>query len=350
VVRRIAFAVPGDLAAPTGGYAYDRRIIAELELLGWPVDIVRLGDGFPWPDDNTRAAAQARLLAVPTDQPIVIDGLAFGVLPEAGKTLRSNRQLIAVVHHPLALESGLSSERIEVLRDSERTALACATRVIVTSSTTARHLVNNYAVPGEHIVVARPGTDPVRFACGSSDGVIRLVSVGSVVPRKGYDILIAALAILADLPWRLWIVGDCGRDPKSAEELLADIATHRLGDRAVVLGAIPPQRLEILYSEADIFVLASRFEGYGMAYAEAIAHGVPVIGTTAGAIAETVPSGAGILVCPNNVDALAQAIRRMIENPTERRQLAAGARQAASQLPRWPDSAKIFASVLETVA
>jgi glycosyltransferase involved in cell wall biosynthesis len=348
-VRRIAFAVPGDLASPTGGYAYDRRIIAELEQLGWQIDVVGLGEGFPWPSEKTRASAHARLLAVPAAT-VVIDGLAFGVLPETGLRLRSHHPLLALVHHPLALESGLSADQIASLRESERAALACATRIVVTSETTARCLSADYAVPADRIVVARPGADPAPAARGSRDGIVHLISIGAVVPRKGFDVLVAALATLADLPWRLSIAGDRGRDPAAAARLDRDIARFALGDRVTVLGAVSATHLAELYDGADLFVLASRFEGYGMAYAEAIAHGLPVIGTTAGAIADTVPAGAGVLVPPDNADALARALRRLIESPGERRQLAAGARAAASQLPTWRDSTKIFARALEAIA
>ncbi len=137
---------------------------------------------------------------------------------------------------------------------------------------------------------------------------MRLLSVGAVVPRKGFDVLIAALATLADLPWQLTIVGDRGRDPKTASQLDADIARLNLGNRVAVLGAVSPERLEQLYAGADLFALASRFEGYGMAYAEAIAHGLPVIGTTAGAIPDTVPAGAGVLVAPDDTGALAPRV------------------------------------------
>jgi hypothetical protein len=125
-VRRFAFAVPGDLATPTGGYAYDRRMIAELEHLGWQIDLVDLGKCFPWPGSEQRKAALARLLAVPAGRAIVIDGLAFGVLPDAALELRSRHPLIALVHHPLALESGLSADQASNLHASERLALTAA--------------------------------------------------------------------------------------------------------------------------------------------------------------------------------------------------------------------------------
>lgn len=350
MVRSFAFAVPGDLATPTGGYAYDRRMIAELEQLGWHIDLVDLGEGFPWPSSEQRRAAQARLLAVPAGRMIVIDGLAFGVLPDVAIKLRSRHPLIALVHHPLALESGLSADQADNFRVSERAALTATSRVVVTSAATARHLIADYAVPADRVVIARPGSDPAPAASGSRDGIVRLLSVGAVVPRKGFDVLIAALATLTDLPWQLTIAGDLSRDPKAAAQLDADIARYKLGSRVAVLGAVSPEQLAELYASADLFALASRFEGYGMAYAEAIARGLPVIGTTAGAIPDTVPAGAGVLVAPDDALALALALRRVIENPSERRRLATAARAAACQLPTWQESAEIFSRALKAVA
>ena len=349
MVKRLAFAVPGDLATPTGGYAYDRRMIAELGQLGWQIDLLNLGEGFPWPNEATRTMARTRLLATPAGRIIVVDGLALGVLPETASQLGRN-PLLALVHHPLALESGLSVEQADALRTSERTALAAVQGVVVTSAATARLVASDYGVPAARITVARPGSDPAPLAQGSQDGVLRLLSVGAVVPRKGFDVLIAALATLADLPWRLTIAGDRTRDRSAAAQLDADIARHALENRVAVLGAVSPQRLAALYAEADLFVLASYFEGYGMAYAEAVAHGLPVIGTNAGAIADTVPPDAGLLVDPGDIAAFAGALRRVIEDAGLRRCLADAARAAARQFPTWRQSAEVFARALETLA
>ncbi len=350
MVRQLAFAVPGSLATPTGGYAYDRRLIGELQRLGWQIDGVDLGEGFPWPSDQTRAKAWARLSDIPSGRMVIIDGLAFGVLPEAVLQLRVENPLIALVHHPLALESGLSLQQVNILRSCEQAALMAARLVIVTSAATARTLAADYAVPADRIVVARPGNDSVAPARGSSDGVVRLLSVGSIVPRKGFDVLLAALATLTDLPWRLTIAGDRGRSPQTAAQLDDDIARHRLAERVTVIGAIADEHLHELYAMADLFVLASRFEGYGMAFSEAIAHGLPVVGTTAGAIPDTVPAGAGILVAAEDADALSGALRRLIENSDERNQFAANARAAAAQLPSWQDTAAIVSRALEGLA
>jgi glycosyltransferase involved in cell wall biosynthesis len=345
---RLAFAVPGDLATPTGGYRYDERIIQELGRLGWLVDVLDLGDGFPFPSAEQRANALMMLSTVPVGCPIVLDGLAFGTLPEAGP-LQSRTPLIALVHQPLALEGGLDTTQADAFRESERAALAAAARVVVTSESTARTVIADYDVPCERVSVVRPGNDPVPPALGSNDGVVRLLSIGSVVPGKGHDVLVAAVATIVDLPWRLTIAGDRTRNPAAAARLDSDIAAYGLGDRVAVLGAVPPERVIELYLASDLFVLASRFEGYGMALAEAIAHGLPVVSTMAGAIPDTVPAGAGLLVPPDDVAALAQALRRLIGNCAERQRLATNARAAAAQLPTWQDSARLFAGAIESV-
>jgi glycosyltransferase involved in cell wall biosynthesis len=350
VVKEVVFVVPGDLATPTGGYAYDRRIIAELRSGGWDVQVLDIGDGFPRPTAAARAAAYRRLAELPGERAIVLDGLAFGVLAAEAQALAPKHRLVALVHHPLALETGLSAGESAALRESEGSALACARHVITTSPSTAHLLVADYAVAPERLSVVRPGTDRAAAQPRVTGPVVDLLAVGSVVPRKGYDILVAALARIPDLGWRLVIAGDRERSPETVRRLDAEIAHLGLAGRVSFAGAVSPQRLVQLYAAADLFVLPSRFEGYGMAYAEAVAHGVPVVGTQAGAVPQTVPAAAGVLVPPDDVDALAAVLRRLIASPSERECLAAGARAAAVTFPSWQDSARLFARVLEQVA
>lgn len=349
-MKRVAFAVPGDLATPTGGYGYDRRVIAELRALGWQVDIVSLGEGFPRPSAEQRTIALSRLESLPEDVPIIVDGLALGALPEEAERISGRAPLIALVHHPLALETGLSRVDVDTLFESERTALAAAHSVIVTSSYTSERLSEDYDVPPESITVAPPGTDRGTPANGSNDGTVRLMSVGAIVPRKGFDVLIAALAPIAHLPWRLTIAGDLTRDEATAAKLHADILKHRLADRVDLPGALSQDQLGPLYAASDIFVLASHFEGYGMAYTEAMAHGLPIIGTTGGATMDTVPPNAGVLVDPGNVKALTRALRMLIENENERRWFASGALEAADDLPTWKETARIVADAIDNIA
>jgi glycosyltransferase involved in cell wall biosynthesis len=346
-VKRAAFAVPGSLETPTGGYAYDRRMIAELGHLGWDIELVNVGEGYPWPTEATLATAYARLLKVPCGWPIVVDGLAFGVLPDVASEIASQNPLLALVHHPLALEWGLSADQADILRRSERAALASTQAVVVTSPATARIVASDYGVPPDRITVARPGNDAVPRARGSEGGLLHLLAVGAVVPRKGFDVLVAALATISGLPWRLTIAGDLTRDSTTAARLQSEIARNELIDRIAVLGAVPAGQLAGLYDTADLFVLPSYFEGYGMAYSEAFAHGLPVIGTTAGAIAETVPREAGLLVATGNPAALAEALSRVITDSDLRLRLAEGAVSASRQLPTWSQSALIFAGALE---
>ncbi len=236
-------------------------------------------------------------------------------------------------------------------KTSERKALEAARGVVVTSPSTATLLTDDYDVPPDIITVARPGTERGEAAKGSSDGIVRLLAVGSVVPRKGYDVLIAALAPLAALPWRLTIAGDRTRDEAASAQLDADIASHGLADadRRAGRAAAGSARQRFMW-ESDLFVLASRFEGYGMAFAEALVHGLPVVGTTAGAVPDTVPPDAGVLVEPNDVKALTRTLRMLIENPKERQWFASGALAAGAALPTWEESAKLLAGAIEALA
>jgi hypothetical protein len=187
------FAVPGDLDTPTGGYAYDKRMIAELRELGWRPQVLNFGEGFPHPNALTRATAKAQLNDVPKGRAIVIDGLAFGVMPDEAEALSQRHPLIAMVHHPLALERGVTpQDQAEALRESERKRSLVHPRGD-REQPHHRMLLAGYGVPAERITVAQPGTDRVS-SCRAITVARRAAGVGSLVPRKGYDVLIEALA------------------------------------------------------------------------------------------------------------------------------------------------------------
>ena len=348
--RRAVFAIPGDLATATGGYGYARRMLVELGALGWQVRHLALDGGFPQPGPDERARACAALAAQAEGVPLLVDGLALGALPEVGGALGDRRPLVALVHHPLALETGLDAARAAALRASERAALAAARAVVVTSRSTAALLADEYGVPPARIAVVVPGTDPAPVARGSGAAAPGLLSVGALVPRKGHELLLAALETLRHLPWTLTVVGDAARSPATAADLRERVRSAGLQDRVVFTGAVDPATLAGHYARADLFVLASRHEGFGMAFAEAVAHGLPVLGTRAGAIAEAVPEGAGLLVPPDDPAALARALHGLLTDRAAREQLAAGARAAAGRLERWADSARRLAAVLESVS
>ena len=343
-------AVPGDPDTPTGGYGYDRRVAAGLRAAGWHVDWLRLPDGFPSPDARALGDAYAALAARPDGVPLLVDGLALGAMPEVGAAVGERRALVALVHHPLALETGLAPERAAALRASERAALAAARRGVATSRTTAATLVGDYGVAAARIVAAPPGTERAAPPRGGAGEAVVLLSVGPPVPGRGHARLVAALAGLRALRWRLTIVGDDTRDPATVAALRARIAQAGLDDRIVLAGALDADALDALWRGADAFVLASRHEGYGMAFAEAVARGLPVIGTRAGAIAEAVPAGTGLLVPPDDPDALREALRTVIADRDARLRWSAAARAAAASQPRWSDTVERVAHALRAAA
>ncbi len=349
-MKRLAFAVPGDLRTPTGGYAYDRRVIDELRALGWQVQICDLGGGYPRPGAAGIADAATMLGGIESAVPVVIDGLALGVLPDLAEELSRSKKLIALVHHPLAWESGLSAEEAHALRASERRSLSYSLHVIVTSPSTARLLVAEYGIAAGHITVARPGTDPVPFARGSAGSGVAMLAVGAIVPRKGYDVLLEALERLCDLDWSLTVAGDPNRAPAYAARIRAQADSLALRQRVAFAGAVPENELASLYDRADLFVLASRYEGYGMAFAEAIAYGLPVVACESGAVRETLPQPACRFVPADDADALAGVLRELVAAPAARHKLRAAARAAAASLPTWRDCARIFARAIEEVA
>ncbi|WP_261966985.1 glycosyltransferase family 4 protein [Prosthecodimorpha staleyi] len=339
------FAVPGDPGLPTGGYGYGRRIALELTELGLRVTPLRLPEGFPFPDAAAIAEAGRLLAEVPAGETVLVDGLALGVLPEAAAAVARRGRLVALVHHPLAHETGHSAETAARLAASERAALAHADAVVATGPGTARSLAAEYGVAPGRITLAPPGTDPAPPAIPSDDGPVRLLAVGSLIPRKGHDDLIAALAGLADLDWRLDIVGSATLDRGHAATLAQRIEASGLADRIRLTGAIPAEAVAARYRAADLFVLASRYEGWGMAYTEALAHGLPVVGTGEAVMAEAVRQAA-VLVPAGDRPALAAALRGLLADPDARRARSAAAQAAARLLPTWRETALAVARVI----
>ncbi len=345
----VAFAIPGDLLTPTGGYAYDRRVLSLLPSYGINAGHIVLPGSFPSPSPADLTETERLLAATPPKAKLLIDGLAYGAMP-ADLVARLGRRIIALVHHPLALEAGLTDARKAELHASERAALAQARHVIVTSRSTADSLVADYAVPAARITVAEPGTEPAPRATGTGTPM-QLLAVGAVVPRKAYDVLVAALAPLADLDWRLIITGVLDRSPETVAALRGAIAASPVGDRIQLTGAVVPATLERYYASADVFVSPSLYEGYGMVLAEAMARGLPIVCTTGGAAAETVPDGAALKVAPGDAAALSQALRQVLTAKKLRRAMADASWDAGRQLPTWSETARrIAAAILEIKA
>lgn len=340
------FAVPGDPATRTGGYIYDARVLAALRAAGRDVAPMRLPDGFPDPAPAAMEAALAQLGTIGPDTPTVIDGLAFGALdPDGVAALRA--PLVALVHHPLALETGLEPAQAARLARIEAANLARAAHVIVPSPHTADVLARDYGVPRRRLTVAQPGIDRPLGAPRPAHPPL-ILSVGLLARRKGHDVLLDALARLGDLDW-LAVIAGRAHDGVTGDALQAQAGRLGLQRRVRFAGEVAPDALAALFARASVFALATRYEGYGMVFAEALAHGLPVVSCNAGAVPGTVPRDAGTLVPPDDPAAFAGALRAVLGEPARRAAMAAAAARHGAALPTWGDTAALFARVLDGV-
>jgi glycosyltransferase involved in cell wall biosynthesis len=255
-------------------------------------------------------------------------------------------EIVALVHHPLADEVGLSRADAARLEASERRALGVARRVVVTSPATARTLAR-YGVADARLTVIEPGTDPAPVGRGSGGRELHLLAVGSVIPRKGYEILVDALALLgANGEWRLTVVGSLERAPKLVDELRARLVARGLDRHVRLIGEMDETAVAACYDVADLFVTPTLYEGYGMAVAEALSRGLPVIGTPTGGIPSLLSDGAGVLVPIGDAGALADVLRRAMTEPDFLSALRAGALRARDRLPSWSAAAARMEAVL----
>jgi glycosyltransferase involved in cell wall biosynthesis len=341
------FVVPGPLGQRTGGYIYDRRIVLGLRGSGWTIVVQELAGAFPKVDEAARRGAARALDAMPPPALPIIDGLALPAFADLESRLP--RPWIALVHHPLALETGLARDEADAFAALEWRMLAGAGRIIVTSPGTRRDLAG-YGVDDRRVGVVLPGTDPAPLARGSKGSGLALLCVASLTPRKGHLDLLEALGGLTALDWRLTCVGSAERDPACADAIRATVDRLGLRARVTLVGERSETALGPYYDRADLFVLASYHEGYGMALAEALARGLPVVSTTAGAIPETVPAGAGLLAPPGDGPALAAALRKVMSEPELRARLRAGAQAARRCLFGWDDATRAFAAELARLA
>lgn len=348
-MSEIVFAIPGDIDLPTGGYAYDRRLLQEWRDMGVAARHLALPGSFPYPSEADLAETGRLILSQPYDSVLLIDGLAYGAFPESIAAGLAGR-VVALVHHPLGLETGHTPEQTTAFIARETAALRYASAIIVTSPATKRLLVADFAVPESRITVALPGVDPAKRAAGGRLGEpLHLLAVGSLVPRKGYDILVKALATLAGQPWRLTIIGPTDRSPATASALAAQIEAAGLQNRITLAGAASDTELARAYDAADLFVMPSLFEGYGMVLTEALARGLPILCTTGGAAAETAPDEAAIKVAPGDAPALARALKHLFDEPSARLRMSDAAWANAATLPRWREAATIVAETCRKV-
>ncbi|MFC4457950.1 glycosyltransferase family 4 protein [Pseudonocardia nematodicida] len=335
--------VPGDVddpASPSGGNHYDRRVRDELAALGRAVEWTPLPGAWPRPEPAGVDALDRALAGTPDGTTVLADGLVVCALPEPVVPHAERLDLVVLLHLPLADETGADP----ALDDAERAVLHAARAVVATSTWTVSVLTGRHGIAPERVALAVPGTDPAPAAPGTG-GAGGLLSVGSLTPRKGHDVLVAALAELTDLDWTATIVGPGGRAPEHA-----DAVRTAAGERVRFTGARHGAELEAEYAAADLLVLPSRAEPYGMVVTEALARGIPVLASDVGGVRSALGDAAvdELLVPPGDDDALAGALRRSGGDPALRARARDRARTATP--PGWDVTARTLDEVLTASA
>jgi len=351
-VSAVHFIVPAgidDPARPSGGNAYDRRIARGLAAVGWTVHLHEVHGSWPWPDAQSLGDLAAVVRGIPDGALVLLDGLVASPAPEVLSSEAGRLRLIVVVHMPLGQGSTDAGAR-----EREGTVLSAAASVVTTSAWARRVLLELYSLPSERVHVAEPGVDPAELAPGTEDAGA-LLSVAAVIPGKGHDVLLDALAPLAGLRWHCQCVGSLERDPAFVERLRRRVLDSRMDGRVRFSGPQAEADLARSYAAADVLVLPSRAETYGMVIAEALARGLPVVVAEVGGVPEALGYGVdgarpGLLVPPGDPAALRDALRTWLEDARLRRRLRVAARQRRASLVDWSTTTSAVAEVLQGAA
>lgn len=352
-LRAMHFVMPGgvdDPTMPSGGNVYDARVSLDLPGFGWQVHKHAIAGSWPQPEAPARAELARTLADLADDTVVLLDGIVACAVPEIIIPEAERLRLVVLVHLLLGDETGLTPALAADLDARERRTLRSVPAVVATSEWAARRLVAHHGLAPDRVHVAAPGADIAPLASGT-DGVSRLLCVASVTPRKGQHRLVEALAAVTDLPWTCVLVGGLDHDPEYVARLRALIDQHGLGDRLQLAGPKSGAALDASYASADLMVLTSYAETYGMAVTEALARGIPVLATDVGGLPEAVgraPDGGvpGLLVPPENPAALAAELRGWFGEADVRRRLKAAARARRASLGGWAATARSLSGVL----
>ena len=338
-----------DPARPSGGNAYDRRVCRELAGAGWSVRPHAVAGSWPQPDAAAYAALAGVIRGIPDGAVVLLDGLVASTAPEVLVPQATRLRLVALVHMPLG--HGPADDEA---RSREGAMLSAAGSVVTTSRWARRRVLELYGLPGELVHVAEPGVDAAGLAPGTA-GAGALLCVAAVIHGKGHDVLLGALASVSDLPWQCLCAGRLDRDPAFVEGLRRRVLDRDLADRVSFPGPLTGADLARSYRAADLLVLASRAETYGMVVTEALAHGLPVVATEVGGVPEALghaPGGdrPGLLVPPGDPAALGAALRAWLSDAALRERLRRAARERRASLSRWSTTASVVSAVLTEAA
>jgi glycosyltransferase involved in cell wall biosynthesis len=334
----LTYLISADYARTTGGWIYNERLLRELAGLGWRIDRIELPAGFPDPSPETIAAADAVLDTLPAQTLVLADQVVLSPLAAVLKA-HADLAFAMIMHHPQLLEGSRPAAVAARMDAQERAALVHMTKVIATSRATAEQMTGLYGVAPSRLITAEPGTDPQTPSPGSGGPGLHLISLGSVIPRKRHELIVDALAGLADLDWRFTIAGNLTREPAHVTMLRQRIDAAGLSHRIDLAGELSGPDLDDLWRRADLYVASSRHEGFGMAIAEAVARSIPVVSTRSGAVGSWLDPRASILVEPDDVVTMAMEMQRVLTEPGVLQSLRDGAGEARANLATWPQSA-----------
>lgn len=348
-MRSLHFVVPDgveDPARPSGGNVYDSRLRRELAAAGWSVHEHPVPTAWPRPGPRSPAALDGALRRIPDDATVLLDGLIASPAPEVLAPQADRLRLVVLVHMPVG-------HRARDARGREGAALESAAAVITTSSWSRRRLLDLYRLPADRVHVAEPATDAAELAAGTATGG-ELLCVAAVTPDKGHDLLLEALRTVAELPWRCACPGSLERDPAFVAGMCESLGAD-LGGRVSLPGPLGGADLDRAYAAADVIVLASRAETYGMVVIEGLARGLPAIATDVGGVAAALGhDGAGerpgLLVPAGDPAALGSALRAWLTEAELRDRLRRAARERRDSLRRWPQTAAVVGEVLAGVS
>ena len=341
--------VPGRLNQRTGGYIYDRRVVDGLRVLGRTVRVHELDGRFPLADETASKSLLAVAETCAAPDLVVIDSLCLGAARHVVARLAGDGcACVPLVHHPASMEAGVRGGTEAGLFRDEQAALDLARRCIVTSRSTGVLLHTLFGVDRTRIGVVQPGVDPGAPSHRPKTGrPVSLLSVGTVSHRKDQITLVRALSQLADLSWSLDCYGSLDREPEAAAKVLRETQRLNLDRRIRYHGEVAEARIRMAYEDAHLFVMSSRFEGYGMVLAEALAHGLPIVTTDAGPTPDILSEDAAIIVSAGEPDRLAAALRGVLTDPARYGALQDGARRAAAKLEGWEVTVARFAVQLD---
>jgi glycosyltransferase involved in cell wall biosynthesis len=353
IARTVHVVVPGDIddpERPSGGNAYDRRVCRALAAAGRTVREIAVDGAWPEPGAAARAELDGRLAALPDGADVLLDGLVACSAPDVLGPHARRLRLVVIVHLPLGDEAGLPPVTAADRTARERATLHAAAAVVATSTWTARRLVAVHGLAADQVHVVPPGVEPAPLTRADEAGT-RLLCVGSITQTKGQDLLVEALAQIADRQWTCRLVGPLTRDAAHVATVSDLVERNGLGDRVEITGPRTGAALDATYASADLLVLPSRTESYGMVATEALARGIPVLAAAVDGVPETLgstPSGTvpGLLVPPADAAELATGLRRWLDEPELRRTTRAAARQRRAALTGWEVTARCLANVL----